>query len=122
EQIKKMWKEKEESASEKIILKILPAIDNFERALKYSKDSKNFEAILKGVEMVYKFLMQTLEDEGLKPFDSIGKKFDPKIHEAVETVNKEDLPDEVIVEEFQRGYFFKGKLLRPAKVVVNKRR
>jgi molecular chaperone GrpE len=72
----------------------------------------------KGVELIYQRMSETLRKLGLEPIETVGRKFDPNLHQAVERVESENAEDQSIVAEFQRGYNFKGKLLRPAMVKV----
>jgi len=72
----------------------------------------------KGVELIYQRMYETLKKLGLEPIDTQGKRFDPNLHQAVERVPTEDAEDQTVLGEFQRGYQFKGKLLRPAMVRV----
>jgi len=114
---KRTTKEKEEVhefAAMEIIRSLIPVLDDFERALKSPAESSDFR---KGVELIYKRLYDTLVKSGLKPIDSLGKKFDPHLHQAVDTVKGEG-EDQTVAEEYQRGYEFKGRLLRPAMVKV----
>ena len=94
---------------------ILPVLDDFERALKVESADGNFT---RGVELIYSRLFETLKKMGLEPMDTVGKKFDPNLHQAVDKVESEDAEDQTILDEFQRGYNFRGKLLRPAMVKV----
>jgi len=118
--IESEWKKAVDFANERLIYDLLPVLDNFERALKAMKNASDVDSIRKGVEMIYKSLLDTLKKEGLTPFDSKGEKFDPRLHEAISVVETEETEPGVVVEEFQRGYKFKDKLLRPAKVTVSK--
>jgi molecular chaperone GrpE len=94
---------------------ILPVLDDFERALKVESADGNFT---RGVELIYSRLFETLKKMGLEPMDTVGKEFDPNLHQAVDKVESEDAEDQTILDEFQRGYNFRGKLLRPAMVKV----
>lgn len=94
---------------------VLPVLDDFERALKVETADAGYA---KGVELIYQRLSETLKKLGLEPIDTAGKLFDPNIHQAVERVPTEEGEDQAILGEFQRGYNFKGKLLRPAMVRV----
>ncbi|MCD6087568.1 MAG: nucleotide exchange factor GrpE [Candidatus Hydrothermae bacterium] len=114
------WKKTVEYASERLILELLPVIENLKRALESAEKAKDAEALIKGVRMVYDQLMAVLSKEGLKPFSSKGESFDPRIHEAITTVETDELPPGTVVEELEGGYFFKDKLLRPARVSVAK--
>jgi molecular chaperone GrpE len=94
---------------------ILPILDDFERALNVETADRNYA---KGVELIYQRLFDTARKMGLEPIETVGKPFDPNLHQAVERVQTEDAEDQAILGEFQRGYNFKGKLLRPAMVRV----
>jgi molecular chaperone GrpE len=94
---------------------ILPILDDFERALNVETADRNYA---KGVELIYQRLFETARKMGLEPIETAGKPFDPNLHQAVERVQTEDAEDQAILGEFQRGYNFKGKLLRPAMVRV----
>jgi molecular chaperone GrpE len=97
------------------IREILPIVDDFERALKVETADRDYA---KGVELIYQRMLDSLKKMGLEPIETAGKKFDPNLHQAVERVQTEDAEDQAILSEFQRGYNFKGKLLRPAMVKV----
>ncbi|HUI55342.1 MAG TPA: nucleotide exchange factor GrpE [Bryobacteraceae bacterium] len=94
---------------------ILPVLDDFERALKVETADRYYA---KGVELIYQRLFETLKKMGLEPIETAGRPFDPNLHQAVERVENPEAEDQVILGEFQRGYNFKGKLLRPAMVRV----
>ncbi|MCX6631689.1 MAG: nucleotide exchange factor GrpE [Candidatus Solibacter sp.] len=94
---------------------ILPILDDFERALQVETTDRNYA---KGVELIYQRMAETLKKLGLEPIETAGQAFDPNLHQAVERVETEDAEDQAILGEFQRGYNFKGKLLRPAMVRV----
>jgi molecular chaperone GrpE len=98
-----------------LVKQILPVVDDFERALKVQTADENYA---KGVELIYQRLAATLKRLGLEPIDTAGQRFDPNVHEAVQRVPTDEVEDQSILEEFQRGYNFKGKLLRPAMVKV----
>ena len=102
-------------AGTEFIREILPIADDFERALTADSGSKDYA---KGVEMIYNRLIDTLKKLGLEPIETAGKAFDPHIHQAVEKVHTAEAEDNTVLGEFQRGYFFKGKLLRPSMVRV----
>jgi len=102
-------------AGMEFVREILPILDDFERALKVeSTDSK----YARGVELIYNRLYEALKKMGLEPMDTVGKTFDPNLHQAVERVQTDEVPDQTVLEEFQKGYNFKGRLLRPAMVKV----
>jgi molecular chaperone GrpE len=114
--------EKEEFAkyaSLKVIEQLLPVIDNMERALAAGNESKDYEALLKGVEMIYRQLEQTLANEGLKAMESIGQPFNPEFHQAIMQVESEEHEEGIVVSEIQKGYLLKDRVLRPAMVQVS---
>lgn len=98
-----------------LVKELLPVVDDFERALKVETADRNYA---KGVELIYQRFYDTLKRLGLEPIESVGRKFDPNIHEAVQREQTEDAEDQTVMEELQRGYNFRGKLLRPAWVKV----
>lgn len=101
-----------------LVRDLVPVLDDFERALKVETADRNYA---KGVELIYQRLFETLKKLGLEPIETAGRQFDPNLHQAVERVETEEAADQAVLAEFQRGYNFKGKLLRPAmvKVAVN---
>lgn len=114
--------EKEELAkyaSAKVLEAILPAIDNFERALSSSKQTADFDALIKGLEMVYRQLEQTLEQEGLTAIQAVGQPFNPEFHQAVVQMEVEGMESGLVVEELQKGYLLKDKVIRPSMVKVS---
>ena len=109
-------------ASEGIIVKLLENIDNLERAENASAETKNFDALVEGVNMILRNLKYMLSEEGVEEVEaSEGVKFNPYEHQAMMTEEKDDLDNDVIVQVFQKGYKLKGKVIRPAMVTVNKK-
>jgi molecular chaperone GrpE len=102
-------------ASMELVREILPVLDDFERALKVETADRDYA---KGLELIYRRLCETLKRMGLEPIETEGKQFDPNQHEAVQRVQTEEAEDQAVLGELQRGYNFKGKLLRPAWVRV----
>jgi len=102
-------------ASMELVRGLLPVLDDFERALKVETSDAHYA---KGIELIYQRLFETLKKMGLEAIETAGRRFDPTVHQAVERVPTEDGEDQAILGEFQRGYNFKGKLLRPAMVRV----
>ena len=96
---------------------LLPAMDSFERALQVKSDAGDFRS---GVELIYKQLQDALAKLGVRPIPAKGEPFDPRYHEAIEMVETSEAPDHEVLEELQRGYKFKDRLLRPAMVKVAK--
>ncbi|MFT9487046.1 nucleotide exchange factor GrpE [Tepidibacillus infernus] len=114
--------EKEELAkyaTAKLVESLLPAIDNFERAIDSSKDSQNLDLFLQGVEMVYRQIEQVLTQEGLEKIEAVGQPFNPEIHQAVMQVETDEFDSGIVVEELQKGYKLKEKVIRPSMVKVN---
>lgn len=107
-------------ASSKLVEQLLPVLDNFERAVAASKDSKDLDSLLKGIDMIQRQLGQTLEQEGLKAMEAVGEAFNPEFHQAVMQVESDEHEEGIVVEELQKGYVFKDKVLRPAMVKVSK--
>ena len=98
-----------------LVKEILPVLDDFERALKVETADRDYA---KGVELIYQRLYEALKKLGLEPLETEGRTFDPNLHQAVERVSTDEAEDQTILGEFQRGYNFKGRLLRPAMVRV----
>jgi molecular chaperone GrpE len=120
---KRMQRERETAlkyAEETILRELLPSLDNLERAVEQCKCTTDAGAILAGVEMTSKGLLSTLEKFGIKPLSGEGQPFDPNFHEAVAMEASAEVPENQIVQEYQKGYMFKDRLIRAAKVVVSK--
>ena len=98
-----------------LVKDVLPVLDDFERALKVETADQKYA---RGVELIYQRLYESLKKLGLEPIETAGKSFDPNVHQAVERVETDEAEDHTVLGEFQRGYNFKGKLLRPAMVRV----
>lgn len=115
-------KEKEELAkyaSSKLIEQLLPTVDNFDRALEAAANSKDYDSLAKGVDMIFRSLMQVLENEGLQVMQPIGESFNPEYHQAVMTVETDEYEEGIVVEQLQKGYILKDKVVRPAMVKVS---
>ncbi len=128
---KRAEREKEELrkyGAKDVILELLPAIDNLERALQHGKEDADEEddapdrgeSIVDGVDMTLRQLHTALEKHGIEVFDAEGERFDPELHEAMQQVETDEHPPGTVVEQFQRGYTIKDRLLRPALVAVAK--
>ena len=120
---KRLEREREISlkyAEENILKELLPGIDNIERAMDQGKEANNMESLLEGLELTRNGLLATLEKYGVAPIDSIGKPFDPNIHEALAMEETDEMEPNMVLREFQRGYIYRDRLLRPSKVVVSK--
>ena len=103
--------------AQNILLDLLPVVDNFERALG-SAAAQDATKVLQGVEMIHRQFVQTLEKCGLTPVEALGQIFDPQKHEAVMRVEDETQADGTVVEELQKGYAVRGKVIRPSMVKV----
>ncbi len=115
--------EKEKSAmfdmgAKTIVEKILPIVDNFERGLAAVPEENKEDAFVDGMDKVYKQLMKTLEEAGVKPIEAVGKEFDPNFHNAVMHVENEELGENVVAAEFQKGYTYKETVVRHSMVQV----
>jgi molecular chaperone GrpE len=108
------------SASQALVARLLPVLDNFELAVSSAEQSRDFDRMLKGVEMVFGELREVLEGEGLVKIEAEGKPFDPERHEAVIAVEQEDTEPGMVVDIVRTGYELRGKVLRPAMVKVAK--
>jgi molecular chaperone GrpE len=108
------------SASQALVARLLPVLDNFELAVSSAEQSRDFDRMLKGVEMVFGELREVLESEGLVRIEAEGKPFDPERHEAVIAVEEEDTEPGMVVDIVRAGYELRGKVLRPAMVKVAK--
>jgi molecular chaperone GrpE len=106
-------------ASLKLIEQLLPVLDNFERALASSNDKKDYDALYKGLDMTFRQLEQVLAQEGLQRMESVGQPFNPEYHQAIMQVESEEHEEGIIVEEVQKGYMLKDKVIRPAMVKVS---
>jgi molecular chaperone GrpE len=104
-----------EFAAADVIKNFLPTLDSFERALKANADASDFRS---GVELIYRQFQDALQKVGVQPIVAMGQPFDPRIHEAIEMVDTTDVPDHHVLDELQRGYKYKERLLRPAMVRV----
>lgn len=105
--------------AQSLVADILPALDNFERALQVNTADEQTKSVLQGVEMVYRQLVEALQKEGVEAIESVGKTFDPYEHQAVMQVEDGEYEPNTVVEELQKGYKLKDKIIRPAMVKVN---
>jgi molecular chaperone GrpE len=102
-------------AAADVLRGLLPVLDSFERALRAGGDGSEFRS---GVELIYRQLQDALLKAGVQPIKAVGEPFDPKVHEAIEMVDTNEAPDHHVLDELQRGYKYKDRLLRPAMVRV----
>lgn len=105
--------------AQSLVMDLLPAIDNFERALKMEATEEQAQSLYTGMEMVYRGLLEALKKEGVEVIESVGSEFDPHLHQAVMQVEAEGTEPNMVVEEFQKGYKLKDRVIRPAMVKVS---
>ncbi|MEC4201958.1 MULTISPECIES: nucleotide exchange factor GrpE [Bacillus] len=109
----------EKYRSQRIISDLLPALDNFERALQIDSDNEQTKSLLQGMEMVHRQILEALKNEGVEQIPSVGEQFDPNMHQAVMQVEDEAYESNAVVEELQKGYKLKDRVIRPSMVKVN---
>lgn len=107
-----------EIGAKDIIEKILPVVDDFERGLHAVKEEEKENPFVQGMEMVYKKMMTTLEGVGVKPIEAVGVEFNPDFHNAVMHVEDENFGENIIAEEFQKGYMYRDSVVRHSMVKV----
>ena len=119
---KRLNKEMQEAlkyAIEPFLKELLPSIDNLERALDAAKSSHNVEALVEGVTLTLNEIRKILAKHGIKEVESLGRSFDPRVHEALERLETDEVPSGHISKEYQKGYLLHDRLIRPAKVAVS---
>ena len=107
-----------EIGAKDIIEKILPVVDNFERGIAAVPEEEKSNPFAEGMEKIYKQLMTTLEEIGIKPIEAVGQEFDPDFHNAVMHVEDEEVGENIITEEFQKGYLYRDSVVRHSMVKV----
>ncbi|MFN8671097.1 MAG: nucleotide exchange factor GrpE [Candidatus Sericytochromatia bacterium] len=105
--------------SEKIMLDLLPVLDNFERALSSSKNATDITSVISGIEMIQKQFWSVINTNGVDLIEAIDKPFDPNFHNAVQQLPNEEKPDQTVLQELQKGYTLNGRVIRPSMVVVS---
>ncbi|OHB34736.1 MAG: nucleotide exchange factor GrpE [Planctomycetes bacterium GWA2_40_7] len=121
---KRMHKENESTAQfaiQNLILDLFPELDNFDRALKLADNSKDFDKLVEGIKLIKDQLFKVLGKYGVKSMETVGKAFDPNLHEAVMEEENNELPHHTITDELQKGFLLKERVIRPSKVKVSKR-
>ncbi|MBE9530503.1 MAG: nucleotide exchange factor GrpE [Proteobacteria bacterium] len=109
-------------ANESFVKAMLPVVDNLDRAIESSSDDDHSNSsVVEGVNMTLKEILKIFEQFGVKPFESLGKTFDPALHQAVMQEESDDHPEKTILNELEKGYMMHDRLLRPAMVVVSKK-
>lgn len=107
-----------EVGAKAVVEKILPTIDNFERGLKAVPEESKGTPFADGMEMIYKQLLKSLSEIGVEPIEAVGKEFDPSLHNAVMHIENDEVGENVVVQEFQKGYTYKGTVVRYSMVQV----
>ncbi|MFZ3122871.1 MAG: nucleotide exchange factor GrpE [Thermodesulfovibrionales bacterium] len=106
--------------NESLLYELLPVIDNLEMAMKHSSNDTS-AGLAQGVEITLKEFLKVIDKFGLSPIDASGKMFDPSLHHAMTQVERDDMDENMVVEEFRKGYMFSEKVLRPSLVAVSKK-
>jgi molecular chaperone GrpE len=107
-------------AAEKIIKELLPVVDNLERAVAHARNAKADASIVDGLALIVRQFVDALQKSGCEPIETVGKPFDPAIHQALAQVESAQYDADTVVEEAQRGYLLHGRILRPSLVTVSK--
>ena len=105
---------------ERIIKTLLPALDNFEHTLQNADLAENSDVFVKGIRIIYDQMLDILKSHGVEQIKAPGEKFDPALHEAMMQKTEPEKEDNIVLEEFQKGYKLNGRVIRPSKVIVNK--
>ncbi|MFO8062002.1 MAG: nucleotide exchange factor GrpE [bacterium] len=109
------------TSKERLFIDLIDVLDNFDRAIEHFEKTDNKEQIMSGIKMIDKSFHDFLERHSVSPFTAKDMEFDPNLHEAISVVSDDDLENNVVAEVYAKGYRFGDKILRPAKVVVNKK-
>lgn len=109
-------------ANEKILRELLPVIDNLDRAILHSKETRDFNGLIEGVELTYKQFLDSLGRFGVKVVQSIGEPFDPSKHQAMGQIESDKYEENIVIEELQKGYLLEGRVLRPALVNISRKK
>lgn len=107
-------------AVEGVIKDVIPVIDSVERAIESTKESKDFDGLSEGVKLIHKQLLDSLQRRNVNAIEAIGVNFDPTRHEAILHVESEEVSENVVIEEYQRGYVLHDRVIRPSMVSVSK--
>ncbi|MCA9742621.1 MAG: nucleotide exchange factor GrpE [Deferribacteres bacterium] len=107
-------------ASAEFAKKILPALDDLDRTVESAKSDKDFDALVQGLELIYKAFSKVLEEEGIEAIDAVGQEFNPEFHDALLQMEKDGVESNIVIDQSQKGYKMGDRILRPAKVIVSK--
>ena len=105
---------------EKIIKTLLPVLDNFEHTLQKAHSAENVDVLIKGVQIIYDQMLDILKSHGVEQIKALGEKFEPALHQAIMQQAKSEQEENIVLEEFQKGYKLNGRVIRPTKAIVNK--
>jgi molecular chaperone GrpE len=105
---------------EKIIKTLLPALDNFEHTLQNAPSAESTDILIKGIRIIYDQILDILKTHGVEHIDALGEKFNPAFHEVISQKTESEKEDNIILEEFQKGYKLNGRVIRPSRVIINK--
>ncbi|MDD5011713.1 MAG: nucleotide exchange factor GrpE [Phycisphaerae bacterium] len=105
---------------ERIIKTFLPALDNFEHMLQNAQSAESADVFIKGIRIIYDQILAILKTHGVERIDALGEKFDPAMHEVIAQKSEPEKEDNIVLEEFQKGYKLNGRVLRASRVIVNK--
>jgi len=106
-------------AAESFIVKLLPVVDDFERSLEHIEDAQDINAIKQGIKLIYEKLMKVFDEQGIKKIDAVGKPFDVEYHEALMQRKDESVEPHTVLDEIEKGYMYKDKVIRHSKVIVS---
>ena len=106
-------------AAESFIVKLLPVVDDFERSLEHIEDAQDLNAIKQGIKLIYEKLMKVFDEQGVKKIDAVGKPFDVEFHEALMQRKDESVEPHTVIDEVEKGYMYKDKVIRHSKVIVS---
>jgi molecular chaperone GrpE len=105
---------------ERIIKTLLPALDNFEHTLQNAPSAESSDVLVKGIRIVYDQMLDILKSHGIEHIKALGEKFDPALHEVIMQRAEPEKEENIVLEEFQKGYKLNGRVIRPSRVIVNK--
>jgi molecular chaperone GrpE len=106
-------------SGENLIIKLLPVIDDFERSMQHMENAKDVDSIKDGIKLVYDKFLKILEDQGVKKIEAIGKPFDVNYHEALMQRKDDSVPAHTVLDELEKGYLYKDRVIRHTKVIVS---
>lgn len=106
---------------EKIIKTLLPALDNFEHTLQKAPSAESTDILIKGIQIIYDQILDILKSHGVEHIDALGAKFDPALHEVITQKAESEKQENIVLEEFQKGYKLNGRVIRPSRVIINKK-